>query len=158
MTEKTKRGPAIALAAVVALATPLVMRWEGLSLTTYADPVGIPTVCYGATGAPAAASRIWTAAECRAQLSADLQAHWQRLAPCIEREVTPNQAAALLSWSYNVGTNAACGSTLTRMLNRGDPPELWCAQLSRWIYADGKRLPGLINRRAAEQRMCEGKA
>jgi hypothetical protein len=31
-----------------------------------------------------------------------------------------------------------------------------CAELSRWTYAGGKQLPGLVRRRAAERQLCEG--
>lgn len=66
--------------------------------------------------------------------------------------------AALLSWSYNVGTTAACGSSLVRKINSGQPASAWCAELDRWVYAGGKRVQGLVNRRAAERRMCEGRS
>lgn len=60
---------------------------------------------------------------------------------------------ALVSWSYNVGTGAACGSTLAKKANAGD----WqgaCNQLRRWDKAGGKPVKGLTNRRAAETKLC----
>jgi GH24 family phage-related lysozyme (muramidase) len=46
------------------------------------------------------------------------------------------------------------------MLNAGAPPEIWCAQLSRWTYATKLgvtfQLPGLVKRRSAERAMCLG--
>ena len=36
-------------ASIVAMAAAVVTQFEGLSLTSYFDPVGVPTVCYGHT-------------------------------------------------------------------------------------------------------------
>ena len=43
---------------------------------------------------------------------------------------------------------------LARKTNAGDLAGA-CAELSRWTYAGGRQLPGLIKRRAAEREMCE---
>ncbi|WP_405045477.1 glycoside hydrolase family protein [Pseudomonas aeruginosa] len=45
-------------------------------------------------------------------------------------------------------------STLLRKLNAGDVRGA-CAELSRWVYAGGKKLGGLVRRRAAERELCE---
>ena len=52
----------------------------------------------------------------------------------------------------NVGVTNACGSTLMKKLNAGQP---FCAELSKWVYAKNIKLPGLVSRRAAERHMCE---
>jgi lysozyme len=146
-----------ATALVLAGAAAVIQPWEGLSLTGYADPIGIPTDCWGNThGAVVGKTR--TLAECEAMLQAEVRQTADRLGACITREVTANQAAALLSWAYNVGTGAACGSTLVRMLNAGEPATRWCEQLTRWDYAGGKRLRGLTRRRAHEREICLGAA
>ncbi|HHG5564729.1 TPA: glycoside hydrolase family protein [Pseudomonas aeruginosa] len=41
-----------------------------------------------------------------------------------------------------------------RKLNAGDVRGA-CAELSRWVYAGGKKLGGLVRRRAAERELCE---
>ncbi|WP_370551208.1 lysozyme [Comamonas sp. CMM02] len=66
-------------------------------------------------------------------------------------------ARRLFSFGFNVGEGegAFCKSTLVRKANAGDVQGA-CAELSRWTYADGKQLPGLVQRRAAERQMCEG--
>ena len=48
---------------------------------------------------------------------------------------------------------AACGSTLVRMVNRGDNAGA-CNQLPRWNRADGRVVQGLTNRRNAERDLC----
>jgi len=62
---------------------------------------------------------------------------------------------AIVSWSYNVGTGAACGSTLVRKLKAGDYAGA-CAELLRWDKFQGRTLPGLTARRQAEYRQCIG--
>ena len=74
---------------------------------------------------------------------------------CIKRPMTDGQKAAFLSFAFNVGNRAFCDSTLARKANAGDMAGA-CAELSRWTYAGGKQLPGLVRRRATERAVCEG--
>ncbi|GAA4400307.1 glycoside hydrolase family protein [Quisquiliibacterium transsilvanicum] len=62
---------------------------------------------------------------------------------------------AIVSWAYNVGTTAACRSTLVRKLKAGDYAGA-CAELLRWDKFQGRVLPGLTKRRADEYRQCMG--
>lgn len=143
----------VAALAVVLLTAPFVAVEEGVVLTKYRDPVGIPTACAGETDSEVVGfKQVFTRDECIAVMGASLYAHAMKLEPCVKRDITRQQAAALLSWSYNVGVGNACGSTLMRKLNAGEP---WCAELDKWVYAKGKKLRGLVKRRAAERRMCE---
>ena len=141
-------------AAVLALAAPVVMHFEGLQTSPYRDPVGILTVCYGETHA---AMRTYTAHECRLMLADSLAAHGVQIQPCIPESAPDRVKAASLSFAYNVGAAKFCGSTMARKFQAGD----WaggCAELSRWVYAGGQVLPGLVRRRAQERAVCEGRA
>jgi len=148
------------IAACLALATPCVSYYEGMVPRTYADPVGIPTICYGHTGGDVTAERTATDSECAALLNGDLRMAMQGVLQCVQIDLTPNQAAALVSFAYNVGVPALCRSTLARLANTGAAPEEWCAQLNRWTYAtkfgQSIQLPGLVKRRAAETALCLG--
>lgn len=148
-----KKG-SIATLVVVLLAAPFVLRHEGVVLRTYADPVGIPTACVGETDAEITLRQRFTRDECVAVMGASLLRHALELDKCVQRPVANHEAVALLSWSYNVGVGAACRSTLVRKLNAGLP---WCAELDRWVYAGGRKLSGLVRRRAEERAMCEGR-
>jgi len=75
---------------------------------------------------------------------------------CIHVPLKPYEAAAFTSFTYNVGATAFCQSTLARKANSGDMPGA-CAEMSRWVYSDGEKLPGLVRRRAAERALCKGK-
>lgn len=145
-------------AAVFAVAAPCASYYEGTSLHTYVDPVGIPTACQGVTGPQIHMGQSFTPAQCDAMFAAKLSQEWNAVSKCIAADITIPQAAAILSWSYNVGAGAACGSTLLRMVNAGSPPQAWCAQLRRWTKARKLgvmiELPGLVKRREGEYRLC----
>ncbi|MDR0261012.1 MAG: lysozyme [Comamonas sp.] len=141
---------AMAAAAVL----PFVATYEGTVLRTYRDPIGIVTACTGHTDPELQMGQTFTKAQCEALLYQDLAKHADAL-DCIRRPLTDGQRAAFLSFAFNVGARAFCGSTLVRKANAGDMDGA-CAELSRWTYAGGKQLPGLVRRRAAERQLCEG--
>ncbi|XZG71740.1 lysozyme [Chitinibacteraceae bacterium HSL-7] len=152
----TARNKALIAAAVVALATPLTMQWEGKRNATYLDIGGVPTACYGQTGSQVQRGKTYSDATCRQWLNESLHAHYAGIRRCVTAPMADHQAAALTVWAYNVGVPAACGSTLVRHANAGNWPAA-CAQLDRWVYVRGQRVQGLANRRAAERGLCEGR-
>lgn len=155
--EKKKRNAAPGLGfglLAILLAAPVVKHFEGLELKTYKDPVGIPTACYGETDKEVVRLEQFTVDQCTMLLGASMIEHMNAVSRCIEVPVKPHEAAAIISWSYNVGAGAACRSTLVRKLNAGAEPLEWCFELKKWTMAGGKRLPGLVRRRSAEYLMC----
>ena len=147
------------IGAILAAASAFVGPWEGLETEAYLDRIASPpvwTVCYGETRGVEAGDS-YTPDQCAAMLAEALADYRTALIGCIPG--LPDQPlgvqTALTSWSYNVGTGAACRSTLARMANDGD----WvgaCNQLPRWNRAGGVEVRGLTNRRAAEQALCLG--
>lgn len=156
MSEASKSGKPAGLAAVLVLVAGFVAHHEGYIPRTYADPVGIPTACYGHTGPDVTPGREFSRSECEALLHGDLAKAYAYVSRCITAPMKDYQAAALTSFAFNVGGGAMCNSTLTRLANQGRWAEA-CAQLGRWVYAGKKKLPGLVKRRAAERAMCEGR-
>lgn len=152
MTSKAKLIAAIG-AGAVALAVPVVQKYEGTVLGTYLDPVGIVTACTGHTSQGLRLHVQYTPQQCEQLLYQDLLKHTKAL-DCIKRPLTDGQKAAFVSFAFNVGNGAFCSSTLARKANAGDMPGA-CAELSRWVYAGGKQLPGLVKRRAAERALCD---
>lgn len=94
--------------------------------------------------------------QCDALQAADIAKAQAGIARCVTKPLTVGQKAALADFAYNVGVPRACGSTLVRKLNAGEPPAVWCAELKRWVYAAGKELPGLVARRQSEYELCIG--
>ena len=152
MSDKAKLIAKIG-ATAVALVIPVVTYYESKVNRTYVDPVGVLTSCYGHTGPELKPGQTFTDEQCLAQLEADLTKHAIAL-DCVRTPLTDGQKAAFLSFAFNVGNGAFCSSTLVRKANAGDMPGA-CAELSKWVYAGGKQLPGLVKRRAAERAMCE---
>lgn len=149
----------VAALVVVLLVTPFVVRHEGVVPRKYGDPIGIPTACIGETDREVVSFKdTFSRDECVAVMGASLMAHAIELDKCVAVPLARHEAAAVLSWSYNVGVTAACRSTLIRLMNAGRPATEWCAQLSRWNKAGGRVLPGLVRRRAEERALCEGRA
>lgn len=144
---------AIVGAGAAALAVPLVQHYEGTVFSTYRDPVGIITACTGHTGPELKMGQTYTRQQCEEMLYKDLAKHADALS-CVRTPLTDGQRAAFLSFAFNVGDDAFCRSTLVRKANAGDINGA-CAELSRWTYASGKQLPGLVRRRAAERQLCE---
>lgn len=148
-------GPGSSVAALVlALASAIGAYYEGYVPRTYADPIGIPTICFGHTGPDVTPDRTATRSECEALLQQDMAKAYADVQRCITASMTPGQAAALTSATYNAGPKLVCGSTLQRLANAGRWPEA-CAQLDRWVFAGGIKLPGLIKRRGSERALCE---
>ena len=98
MTDKPKTSGAakggIAAAAVLLIATPLVIRWEGVKTETYLDPIGIPTVCIGQTGPNIRLGQRFSEQECFRMLDAELRQKAAQLDRCIQTPLYPHEAAA----------------------------------------------------------------
>nr|DAP19376.1 MAG TPA: lysozyme [Caudoviricetes sp.] len=60
---------------------------------------------------------------------------------------------ALVSITFNVGCGKLKNSSLFKMARQGYSKAM-CGQFERWIYAAGKPLKGLIERRQKEKNLC----
>ena len=138
----------MSLAASAAFVAP----WEGLRTQAYQDVIGVWTVCFGETKGVERGDT-YTVAECEAMLDVELRSYAVGLGKCLKAELPEGAAVAFLSWSYNVGTGAACRSTLVRKANAGDLFGA-CDELPRWNRGGGREIPGLNNRRRSEHTLC----
>lgn len=141
----------------------LIRSSENFKADPYRCPAGIPTIGYGSTryedGTPVTmADAGITMLRAESILRATLASEYE---PAVRRYVavslSQNQFDALVDFAYNAGTQALRGSTLLRLLNAGDY-EGAAKQFSRWVFADGKVMNGLIKRRAAEAALFRGQA
>ncbi len=147
---------AVALGGALALAAPIIQRWEGVRYEPYRDSVGVLTVCYGHTKTVQAGKR-YTKAECDALLAQDMAEANAYVRQCIGVPMLRQIEAALTSAAFNLGPQVVCGSTLQKKAKANDWPGA-CAELGRWKYAGGRELRGLVLRRADERALCEGRA
>lgn len=139
----------------VAVAAALARRFEGLFLSPYLCPAGVPSIGYGATyymdgrrvqltDAPISretAERLLLWMVTNKYLPAVL-----RLCPGVDNA---NRLAALIDFTFNLGPGNLSASTLRKRVNAGrwdDVP----AELRKWNRGGGRELRGLTLRRQAE--------
>lgn len=128
---------------------------EGYREVPYTDAGGVLTVGYGHTGKDVRAGENVSLERAQELLRADVAT----AEACINKYVTviqnQHQFDALVSFVYNVGTEAFKKSTLLRTINSGNVEDI-SNQFMRWVNVAGKRNKGLVNRRAAECRLYHG--
>lgn len=130
----------------------LIADLEGCRLRPYQCSAGVWTSGIGHT-AGVAPRRDITEREAAANLVADVLNTERRLAVCAPVKMPQPVYDALVSFAFNVGTGAACRSTLVGFINRQQWAQA-CDQLSRWVYVNGVKNRGLENRRARERAYC----
>lgn len=134
----------------------IIKQWEGCYLSAYhggADRPGLLTIGYGhtdAAGPPKVRIGLTiTPVEAIKILRSDLRNCEAAVERLVKVELNDNQFAALVSFTFNCGVGALTGSSLLRKLNAGDYAAV-PNELMKWTRANGKSVPGLVNRRAAE--------
>ncbi|BEN21736.1 lysozyme [Serratia marcescens] len=134
----------------------LIKRFEGLELEAYQDSVGVWTIGYGWTqsvdGKKIAPGMRIDQATADRLLKCGVVQYEQGVNQLVKVRITQGQFDALVSFAYNLGLRSLSTSTLLRKLNNGDTQGA-ADEFGRWVNAGGKRLDGLVTRRAAERRM-----
>jgi lysozyme len=155
MQQRKSLAAAVGSACAIALFT-CVPQFEGTVLKGYKDPIGIVTDCTGNTN-QAVLGKVYTPQECERILETDLVDHAVGVEKCVPGfEALPvGQRVAAISFAFNVGVRKFCKSGFARKLTAHAKDA--CAELSKWILAGGRPLPGLVRRRATERAICEGK-
>lgn len=125
---------------------------EGCRLRPYQCSAGVWTSGIGHTAGVTPARDI-TEREAATNLVADVLGTERRLAVCAPVEMPQHVYDAVVSFAFNVGTGAACRSTLVYFLNEKKWQQA-CDQLPRWVYVRGVKSTGLENRRQRERDYC----
>ena len=149
---KTRIAVGSGIAAALAIAVPVVSKWEGKRNDPYLDIVKIPTVCYGETRVK---MQHYTDDQCKAMLQQSMQSDYMEpVAKCIPQIADrPYQLAAMSSLAYNAGVSGVCNSTAAKRMRAGDIAG-GCQAIKFWNKAGGRVVQGLVNRRADEYRIC----
>lgn len=134
----------------------LVKASEGCKLTAYRCPAGRWTVGFGHTRG-VNAGQVITQDDADLLIESDLDDAAESVRSLVTVPLTQGQMDALCSFVFNLGAARLRDSTLLRLLNQGRYAEA-ATQFKFWIMAGGKPLAGLIERRAAERDLFEGKA
>ena len=138
----------------------IIRRFEGFRAAPYFCPAGVPTIGYGSTRYEDGTKVTMQDAPInrgRADqiMKATLASEY---APAVNRYVTvplnQNQFDALVDFAYNCGAQNLRNSTLLRKLNNRDYGGA-ANEFTRWVYADGVILQGLVRRRTDEKILFE---
>ena len=140
---------------VISIAEPLIKRFEGWRSKPYLCSANVPTIGWGSTmyenGDKVTLDDPEITKE-RGQELFELDAErflLQVYKACPVLTKHQNNAAAILSWTYNLGPARLRSSTMRTRINQ----ERWveaAQELKRWNLAAGKVTRGLILRREAE--------
>lgn len=152
MARINPRFVAPVLGAAALLILPFIRTEEGTVLVAAPDPVGIPTACHGFTSG-VELGQVFTIEECHALLAIEIARAERAIDRLVRVPMPDTRRAAYISLVYNIGEGNFARSTLLRKTNAGDVVGA-CHEFSRWIYAKGRKLNGLVKRREKERQLC----
>lgn len=137
-----------------------IKQFEDLHLKAYSCPGGVLTIGWGHTGQvnkmPISEGLTITAAHAQQLFEWDIENIEKRL--CNEPyadALSDGQWDALVSFIFNLGWGNFAASTLRSKLLKDIDDASIPDEFRRWVYADGKKLKGLITRREWEAHMYE---
>lgn len=139
----------------VAIAASLCRQFEGLYLKPYLCPANVATIGFGSTRYEDG-RRVTLADPAITQARAEELLMWEINRVCVPAVARscpdlkePKKLAALLDFTFNLGSGNLHSSTLRKKINAED----WDAaqlELAKWVRGGGRVLPGLVKRRTAE--------
>lgn len=136
----------------------LITKWEGLKLSPYLCSAKVPTIGYGSTryenGQRIQMTDKAITKERAIELFKNTLIQFERDVDAFTTDsVNQNQFNALVSFAYNLGSTALRNSTLLKKVNTNPNDKTIANEFNKWVNAGGRRLQGLINRRADEVKM-----
>ena len=124
------------------------MEMEGCRLEAYLDAAGVPTIGYGHTKGVRMGDKIseyWA----KEYLRQDIDEVEQQVKE-LNVAHTEGQLDALVSFAFNLGIGRLKASTLLETIRKGGSKAQIQREFKKWVYADGKKLAGLVKRREWE--------
>mgnify|MGYP003612844603 CR=1 FL=1 len=131
----------------------IVKEAEGLRLSAYLCPAGIPTIGYGHTKGVKLGDTC-TREQAEEWLENDFFTAKQDVKAVVRVPLRENQLDALASFVFNLGVRKLIQSTLLKKLNAGDYSGA-AAEFDKWVFAGKVKLNGLVKRRAKERQLFE---
>lgn len=123
------------------------------NLVGYIDGGGVPTIGWGHTGKvdgkPVAKGMRINLSKAEELFQADTEWACAAVERYVRVDLNDYQFGALASWTLNVGEAQMKKSTLVKKLNNGDYDSV-PREFMKWVNDNGKRVPGLVNRRARD--------
>lgn len=133
----------------------LLIEFEGLKLKAYKDSVGVWTIGIGTTvypnGTKVKQGDTCTREQAIRYCQEDLKNFRSGVLRLVPATLPSGAIDALTSFAYNLGLGNLSKSTLLRVIKK-DKNDLQSIEKewNKWVYAGGKKLNGLVKRRAKE--------
>lgn len=137
---------------LTAAAIALIKTHEGYCETVYNCAAGKPTIGFGHVLKDGEHYTKITKEKAEQLLRDDLAIAETAVRRLVKVPLTNNQYGALVSFVFNLGEGRLAKSTLLSLLNRG----MYYAaaqEFDKWVFAGGKKMRGLMNRREAEKQL-----
>lgn len=132
----------------------IIREFEGYKANAYLDTGGVWTIGYGTIKYPNGTSVKKGDTCTKDQAEAWLKNDCVWVDACLDKNVkvnlNQNQFDALASFVYNIGETAFVKSTMLTLINQNSLTSA-ASQFDRWVFDNGKRIQGLVNRRAKEK-------
>jgi lysozyme len=130
----------------------------GLYLKAYQDSGGVWTIGWGSTYDFDKQRKVLpgdTITQTQAQkwLEMTTSQDANEIKKLVKPYLNKNELNSLISFVYNVGINAFRNSTMLKLLNSGADRQTVANEFDRWVYDDGIKVQGLVNRRIAEKKL-----
>ena len=133
----------------------LIKQFEGFSAVPYLCTAGYLTVGYGHLVKTQEKERFAAGIseqDAQSMLQVDVGVAERAVLRLITVPLTDAQFDALVSFTFNLGAGALQRSSLRRKVNREEHADV-PAEFMKWVWAGGRKLKGLVSRRAAEAAM-----
>lgn len=127
-----------------------IVKEEGLVLSSYLCPAGVLTIGVGHTGKDVKKGMTITKEKALELLENDLQKFENAVNKYVITDLKQHEFDALVSFAFNVGTQAFKNSTLLKRINNNEDTESIKREFYKWKYGGGKVLPVLVARRKRE--------
>jgi lysozyme len=133
----------------------LIMEFEGLSLVPYLCAAKVPTIGYGSTFYPSSKKVTLqdppiNLATAKWMLKETANVFGTQVNLLVKTKLTQNQYNALVSFAFNLGSQALGKSTLLKKVNVNPNDPTIKNEFLKWNKSGGKELLGLTKRRTKE--------
>lgn len=136
----------------------LIIKYEGFSSKPYLCSASVPTIGFGTTRyndntKVTLQDKPITKEQALELMKSQLSTYELAVDAMTTDKVNQNQFNSLVSFAYNLGTQALKGSSLLKRVNANTWDTKIDAEFQKWVFAAGKKLKGLMKRRADESKM-----
>ena len=127
----------------------IIKHFEGCKLEAYRCPAGVLTIGWGHTKDVKSGDKI-TQSMADFLFEQDYKEAERQVQEVVTALLTEQQLGALTRFVFNLGIGQLKVSTLLKKLNQNDYKGAG-DEFRKWIYSNGKILPGLVKRREMER-------